>query len=133
MLKFKLRSGKVIEFNLANVETALALYRVIVSECKKAKLDITVANEETWLTMINKNMEAILNIVGSEEVMEAIKECCSRVLYDKQRFSMELFEDVKARGDFFGVMLVVAVENLRPFFPENSSTFDTITSLVLMS
>jgi hypothetical protein len=44
---------------------------------------------------------------------------------------MDIFEEPKARGDFFGVMLLVAVENLRPFFIENSSVFDAITSLVL--
>lgn len=131
MLKLQLKSGKILEMNLASVEKALALYRAVIHECKKAKLDLTVADEDSIASMLMKNSEALLNIIGSELVMDCIKDCCDKVIYDKQRFTMDIFEDPKARADFFGVMLVVAMENLRPFFTENSSVFDAITSLAL--
>ena len=133
MLKMQLRSGKIVDISLSNIDKALALYRAVINEAKKAKLDLTLANEDTVASMLMKNSEAILNILSSELVMECIKDCCDKVLYDKQRFSMDIFEDVKSRGDFFGVMLLVAVENLRPFFTEISSVFDAIASLALQA
>jgi hypothetical protein len=131
MLKFQLKSGKIAELNLASIDNALALYRAVIQECKGAGLDISGEDETTIGDLLKKNMEAILNILGSEQVMEAIKNCCDKVLYDKQKFSMDIFEDERARGDFFGLMLLVAVENLRPFFVELTMFFDLLLSGVL--
>ena len=131
MLKFQLKSGKIAELNLASIDNALALYRAVIQECKGAGLDISGEDETTIGDLLKKNMEAILNILGSEQVMEAIKNCCDEVLYDKQKFSMDIFEDERARGDFFGLMLLVAVENLRPFFVELTMFFDLLLSGVL--
>lgn len=131
MLKFQLKSGKIAELNLASIDNALALYRAVIQECKGAGLDISGEDETTIGDLLKKNMEAILNILGSEQVMEAIKNCCDKVLYDKQKFSMDIFEDERARGDFFGLMLLVAVENLRPFFVEMTMFFDLLLSGVL--
>ena len=78
-----------------------------------------------------KNKEALLNIASSSNVMEQIKLCCNKVIYNKQKFSMELFEDEKARGDFFSVMVIVGLENIRPFFPSLHMFFDAIASLFL--
>lgn len=131
MLKYQLKSGKIVEFNLASIDKALALYRAVILECKSAGLDITMESETTIAEVLTKNIKAILGIMGSEYVMEAIKDCCDKVLYDKQKFSMDIFEDERARGDFFGLMLLVGVENLRPFFAEMTSLFDLILSGVL--
>ena len=132
MLKFQLKSGKMVELNLAPMTECLALYRAIIHECKGAGLDITIANEETIAEVLTKNIDALLNVIGSEYVMEAIKGCMAKVLYDKQRFNIDLFEnDEKARGDFFPLLTLVAVENLRPFFPSLSPLWSAIESMVI--
>lgn len=131
MLKYQLKSGKTVGLNLAPVETALALYRAVVSECQRCKLDLTITEDMTMLDLLIKNSEVLLRVMGSEYVMESIKACCDKVLYDKQRFSMELFEDEKARGDFFGVMVLVALENLVPFFPQARWWSETLLSAFL--
>lgn len=134
MLKFQLKSGKMVELNLAPMAECLTLYRAIIHECKGAGLDITIANEETIAEVLTKNIDALLNVIGSEYVMEAIKGCMAKVLYDKQRFNIDLFEnDEKARGDFFPLLTLVAVENLRPFFPALHTHFALIESLLLKS
>ncbi len=132
MLKYQLKSGRIVEFSLAPVETALALYRAVVSECQRCKFDLAFKEDDTILSLLSKNSEPLLRVMGSEYVMEAIKDCCPKVLYNKQKFSMDLFEDEKARGDFFGVMLLVAVENLRPFFPQANSLLNSVLSPFLM-
>lgn len=126
MLKFKLQSGKILEMTLAPVETALELLRVFTIECKNAGLDLKIATEDTIGDLIGRNTEALLNICSSKEALEAIKACSERNLYDKQRFSMSIFEDEKARGDFIPVMVVTALENLRPFFPNLRIIFETL-------
>lgn len=117
MLKFELQSGKILEIDLAKTEDAWNLYCAIVNECKGTGLDLKIAEEDTIADLIMRNTEALLNIISSKQVLEATKDCSLRNLYDKQKFSMDLFEDEKARGDFIPVMAVTAIENIRPFFP----------------
>lgn len=131
MRKYQLASGKVLEFNLAGIEQAIEVYRSVLNECKNAGLDITVADGESILDIILKNREAVLNIFASKEVMEAIQGCCDKVLYAGNHFSMSLFEDEQAREDFIGVMTIIGVENLRPFFPSLRLLLDAITNLFL--
>lgn len=142
MLKFQLKSGKHLEFNLASIDKALALYRAVIFECKgdKIKLDKLIEGIKaiygggevpenfSLLDIIAENKEAILSVISSEYVMEAIKDCCEKVLYDKQRFSMDLFEDINNRADFFGVMVIVALENLSPFFYQTPTYFTMLSA-----
>jgi hypothetical protein len=142
MLKFQLKSGKLLELNLAPIEKALALYRAIVFECKgdKVRIDKLVqalkaaySGEEipeniSMLDIIAENKEAILSVIGSEYVMNAIQECCDKVIYNKQRFSLELFEEQENRADFFGVMVIVALENLSPFFYQTPTYFTMLSA-----
>ena len=104
MLKYQLQSGAKVEFNLGTIEQALGLYRALIYECKNSGLDVTVLEGDTVLDVVMKNKEAILNILGSEHVIECIKECCSKVLYNGQKFSMNLFEEEKARQDWERIM-----------------------------
>lgn len=131
MRKYQLASGKILEFNLAGIEQALELYRAVLSECKNAGLDFNLTEEDKLIDVLLKNKEALLNIASSSNVMEQIKLCCNKVIYNKQKFSMEIFEDEKARGDFFAVMVIVGLENIRPFFPSLHMFLDAIASLFL--
>lgn len=131
MLKFQLKSGKKLEIDIAPIDLCVNLYRQILIECKGAGLDLTIATEDTILTVLMKNKEAVLNVLSSENVLESVKDCCQKVVYDKQRFSMDLFEKVENRKDFFDVMLIVAMENIRPFFAEPHIILDALQSQIL--
>lgn len=142
MLKFQLKSGKVLEINLAPIDKALALYRAIIFECKGDKIQLDriiktlkslynvneVQEDFSIIDVIADNKEAILSIIGSEYVMNAIQDCCEKVIYDKQRFSLELFDDEKNRADFFGIMVIVALENLSPFFRQAPTYFTMLSA-----
>lgn len=131
MNKYTLNSGKIVEISLSSVEVALNLYRAILTECKNANVDISNLDEKTLLEVFQTNIEAIINIFASELVMDAVKDCCKRVVYNKQKFSMDLFEDEKNRADFFPIMQLVAMENLAPFFPNLRIVFETIEASIL--
>ncbi len=132
MLKFQLKSGKKLEVDIAPIETGLTLYRAILTQCKNANLDLSIAAEDTIMTMLLKNKEACLNILASEDVLEAIKDCCAKVVYDKQRFNMELFNKIENRQDFIPIMMIVAMENIRPFFASPHIILDALQSQFLM-
>lgn len=128
MQKYILKSGKVIELNLAPMETALNLYKAVIRECKGQGLDLTIADETTILDLLNKNIDAILSIMSSDDVIEAAKECSLHVLYDKVKFSLDIFEEPKNRADFIPFITLVCIENLRYFFAEAHIVFDIILS-----
>lgn len=132
-LKFQLKSGKKLELDIAPIEVGLNLYRSILIECKGAGLDLNVLEDDTIQSMMFKNIDAVLNVLSSEHVLEAVKDCCGKVVYDKQRFSMELFEKVENRKDFLPIMHLVAIENLRPFFESPHIILDAIASQFLMN
>lgn len=132
MLKFQLKSGKKLEVDIAPIEIGLNLYRAILIECKGANLDLSVAEEDTVMTMLLKNKEACLNVLSSETVLEAVKDCCAKVVYDKQRFTMDLFNKLENRKDFIPVMMIVAMENIRPFFEEPHIILDALQSQFLI-
>lgn len=131
MQKYILKSEKVIELNIAPIDTALELYIAVVNACKGAGLDITIAEETTIADLFNKNIDALLNVISSKEVIEAIKECAIHCLYNKQKFSMALFEDKSTRTDFIPFMTLVCVENLRYFFGEAHIIFDVVLSNIV--
>ena len=79
-LKFQLQSGKKLEMDIAPIQTCLDLYRVILMQCKGAGLDLTTASEDTIMSVLLKNIDAILNILSSEDVLEAVKDCCAKVV-----------------------------------------------------
>lgn len=128
MRKYQLNSGKIVEMNLATTPQALSLYRAIIHECKNAGLDLSGITFDNIGKILAKNIDAILNIIGSEYVFNAIEGCCEKVVYDGQHYSIDIFEDEKAKGDFFGLMTLIASENLRPFFPDLHSLFTALTA-----
>ena len=74
-LKYELQSGKIVEMDLATMPQALNLYRAVIQECKGAGLDVSTATDTTLGDMLVKNQEALLNIIGSEIVINAIQNC----------------------------------------------------------
>lgn len=130
MIKFELKSGKKVEFSLSSIDKGLNLFRAFAQEL--ARNNIKLPTEEmSLLNLLEKNQGIILNLASSENILECIKECCDKVLYDGQRFSMDLFEDEAARQDFFRIITIVGVETIRPFFPSLETVYSLILSVVL--
>lgn len=131
--KYKLTSGKVVEFELAPVETGLNLFRTVVNETKGTGLKLEIDESDTVFNLIfGKNADAALAVMGSENVFNAVCECCTRVKYDSKPFTLDLFNDEKARQDLLPVIQLVGLENLAPFFPGLRLVFDTLISDLLM-
>lgn len=133
MRKYKLTSGKIVEFELAPVETGLNLFRTVVNETKGTGLKLEIEEGDTIFNLIfGKNADAALAVMSSENVFNAVYECCSRVKYDNKSFALELFNEEKTRQDLLPVIQLVGLENLAPFFPSLRLVFDTLISDLLM-
>lgn len=133
MRKYKLTSGKIVEFELSPVETGLNLFRTVVNETKGTGLKLEIEEGDTIFNLIfGKNADAALAVMSSENVFNAVYECCSRVKYDNKPFALELFNEEKARQDLLPVIQLVGLENLAPFFPGLRLVFDTLISDLLM-
>lgn len=133
MRKYKLASGKIVEFELAPVERGLNLFRTVVNETKGTGLKLEIEEGDTIFNLIfGKNADAALAVMSSENVFNAVYECCSRVKYDNKPFTLELFNEEKARQDLLPVIQLVGLENLAPFFPGLRLVFDTLISDLLM-
>ena len=131
--KYKLTSGKIVEFELAPVETGLNLFRTVVNETKGTGLKLEIDESDTVFNLIfGKNADAALAVMGSENVFNAVYECCTRVKYDNKPFTLDLFNDEKARQDLLPVIQLVGMENLAPFLPSLRLVFDTLISDLLM-
>lgn len=130
-LKFLLDSGAKLEFNIAPIEPSINLFHAILNEAKKADLDLTVANETTFMDLIMQNKSVVLNLFASQDVQNAIIDCCNKVIYNNEHFSLSLFEKVENRKDFYGILTIVAMETIRPFFPQALTYFQPIANLFL--
>lgn len=131
-LKFHLSSGSKLELNPAPLEPALNLFHIVLNECKGANLDLTIGDDTTLMSLIMKNQNALLNLFSSKDLQEAILACCSKVLYNNRHFELSLFEKPENRRDLIGSLVIITMENLRPFFPEALTFFQPIANLFLM-
>lgn len=131
MLKFQLSSGKKVTIDYVPIETALCLFQEILIECKNAGLNLAIGDDTNLVDLLRNNKEALLNIFSSKNVLEAVKECCAKVTYNDKHFSMNDFENEENRQDFIPLMILVALENLTPFFPQARIILEPIQSLLL--
>lgn len=131
MLKFQLQSGKKVTIDYAPLDNALNLLRTILKECKNAGLNLKIGVDTNLIEVLSNNKEVLLNIFSSEAVLEATKECCAKVLYDGKRFKNVDFENIEDRQDYIPLLILVAIENLTPFFPQARIVLNPVQSLLL--
>ncbi len=131
MLKFQLSSGKKVTIDYAPMDCALNLLRCVLNECKNAGLNLKIGVDTNLAELLSNNKEALLNIFSSEPVLEATQDCCTKVLYDNQKFNTDIFEDITNRQDYIPLLVLVALENLTPFFPQARIVLNPIQSLLL--
>lgn len=112
MKEVNLESGVVLKITPAPFAEALELTKAIAEEIKGVTID---PQSET----INMIKEAALTLVASDKIEGKVRQCMERCVYGDARLSQgtieEIFEDTKARGDYFKVFQEVLMENVGPF------------------
>lgn len=127
MEKIVLKSGSILNFQLAPIQSSFKLFQKVVQEFKKNGVEIKIDRDTPLdlLSIFEKNpsgfISGFLDIVSSDIALEVILECALRCSYEsngnKEKINLGVFEDEIKRGDFFEVMKTIAWKNLKPFFP----------------
>lgn len=131
MYKFLLKSGKRIEIQLASVSQALNLLQTALYITSKNDLDLKDIFELPLRDLILKNSKALLNLMASPELIEAVEDCAKGCFYEKMPYSRDIFEDESRREDFLPCLFLIFLENLRPFFGKAPFMFNILEELIL--
>ena len=116
MKKVTLPSGKILEISLASFSEANALSKAIAAEIKNLKID-----KELDLQDPNFLKDIVCTVISSEQILDCLKICMKRCMYDNQKINDDSFEPEENRQDYFFVCKEVLLETMRPFLKGLSS------------
>lgn len=136
-MKEILESGATLDVSIADVRTGFRLFSKVVSEFKKNGVNIEIYFDPKKGFDVNKMLEdkgnrnflfeGFLDVVTSESLLELILDCAKSAVYEKggekQRVTMATFENEENRADFFEVMKLILLKNIKPFFPKALTEF----------
>ena len=131
-MKQLLSSGASLDVTVADIKTGYRLFTAIVRAFKLHGIELTIRKEFNLKQLLEDNQGELINgfldIVTSEAVHDVLLECGQRAVYFAKdgktaKVSDDLFENLDYRADYFEVLKVIAIENLRPFFPQALSGF----------
>ena len=129
-MKYQLKSGAKLEVNESSISDCWMLYQSICNALKKDGLELPDLANMSFAEIIRSNPVAILNIFSVFEILEQILNCAKQAIYNGQRVTMDTFS--KNRGDFFPSMQLIALVNLKPFFPEFHTVFQGLMDSILI-
>ena len=129
-MKYQLKSGVKLEINEASISDCWKLYQSICNALKKDGLELPDLANMSFAEIIRSNPVAILNIFSDDEILEQVLNCAKQAVYNGQRVTMDLFG--KNKGDFFPAMQLIALVNLKPFFPEYHTVFQGLMDSILI-
>ncbi len=112
-MEFFAPSGVVVVINAAPWQDAKRLKNALE---KEISLDTSFS-----LSLDADLISTILRVDSSEAVNAAIWPCLARCLRDKVQITEAIFDDVKARGDYYQIVKACIEENLRPLAVSLSS------------
>lgn len=129
-MKYQLKSGAKLEVNESSISDCWMLYQSICNALKKDGLELPDLANMSFAEIIRSNPVAILNIFSDDEILEQILNCAKQAIYNGQRVTMDTFS--KNRSDFFPSMQLIALVNLKPFFPEFHTVFQGLMDSILI-
>ncbi len=112
-------SGVKAKINAAPFVDAMALQQVVLRESARSGLTDDLkgkALDDIKGVDIATFLPAIMQMLGSPEILAAIMRCLERCTYAGERITATTFDDEEARGDFYQVAMECVKTNLAPFF-----------------
>ena len=124
-LKKVLPSGANLTVQYASFPESEALRKAVMKELVGIKVSIGAKNITSLKDIfdldvndqtINTFKDIFATLLSSEIIEAALWPCAGRAIYNKQKVTPELFENVKARGDYLLVMKEILFFNMSVFF-----------------
>ena len=131
-MKQLLKSGASLEVTIADVQTGYRLFVAIVRAFKMHGIELTIRKEFNLQQLLEDNRDEFINgfldVITSENVHDIAFECAQRAVYYSKdgkalKITEGIFDNIEYRADYFEILKIIVLENLRPFFPEALSAF----------
>ena len=117
MEKFTLPSGAILEVGLLPYEEAWKVQQKIASVFDSVKIELgSVDWQNLFKTDLLVLKGPICQILSSDQVIAAAKECFKRCLYNSVKIDSMTFDSKDARQDFLYCVAYAIKENIEPFF-----------------
>jgi len=107
-----LKSGNKLSFQYAEFETEQDLYTIISQELEAKNINIKDGSDGVMVSII----KALGAIMGSKAVTEQFWKCANTCLYNGERITPAIFQNIEARKDFMEIKYHVLFNNVAIFF-----------------
>jgi hypothetical protein len=115
-MDFKTQNGVSVMIAPADFKDVMGLKSAIAKELSGSNFSYTGGfNLDKDIDFADFAKLALL-IDSSPLVYDKIFTCLARCTYDGQRITESTFEDIKAREDYYEIVIACLKENLAPFF-----------------
>lgn len=112
--------------SMAPFEDGIRLKNAIVNGLADSGIKIESLNMDADIDM-STILSAVMRLDGSEEVNKAIMACLERCTYNSEKITPHLFDDEKAREDYYEIVIDCVRVNIAPFFKGLASKLPKIT------
>jgi hypothetical protein len=121
-----LKSGAILILGTPSFSQSTKLFKVICNELRLVDMDISSMDIRTFAGKdINSIKNALLQLLGSDAVENALFECAIRSTYNSLKITRDTFSPEDAREDYFLVAWEVIRHTLRPFGKSLASLLPT--------
>lgn len=111
-------------------EVVFPLKAAIEREFVKSGIDLAkLKNDASALTFI----PLVLAADSSPEVHDALFNCLARCTYNSEKITIDTFNDIKAREDYYDIIAELLTVNIWPFFKRAFSRFTSLVTLANLS
>ena len=124
--KAKISTGSFLESRrlLKSIEKALLKNNIKISDCiddlqglaGELKTNGASSLASMNISALEKIFEVIVSLDSDDNVEEAIYACFTRCHRDNKNITIETFEDIEARQDYYIIKKEVLMANIVPFF-----------------
>jgi hypothetical protein len=126
MQDIKLKSGNILRVGLPPIRDSLNLVNTIAKSFSDRGLELKLDRdtELDFKSIFDNNKDACIkglsDVIFNQSVLEAVLSCAERCIYvykgTSLKITLDLFDKEDYRGDFYEIMIKIAISNIRPFF-----------------
>lgn len=123
MSEFTSKNGVKVKIDPSTFKNALELKNNIEKALLKENIDVAnididigkIKDNKVDFAMFSSLSKYIMIIDSDENVHKSIFKCLERCLYNDLKITEETFEPIKARADYYEIIIACIKENLSPF------------------
>lgn len=127
MTEIKLPSGAILKITLAPFADAKALYQSVLEEIKDVEI-----NSRSDMANVFKNIACVG--FSSKKIEACLETCFKRCTYNCGKGDLKIdkdtFESSESRGDYMGVCMAVAKENILPFMKSLYAEYQQFLAII---